>query len=380
MTIVGTRPEIIRLSRLVALLDRHSEHRFVHTGQNSDPRLNDVFFEDLKIRKPDVFLGVDNSTFGTSMAGTIGRIEVELREFAPDAVMILGDTNSAISAVVAERMHIPVYHMEAGNRSHDPNVPEELNRKMVDHVSTFNLAYNEHSRRNLLSEGINPRFLSVTGSPMREVLDFYRSDIAASKILDDMELGPGEFFLASFHRQENVDVPRRLETLVASLTLLSDKYKIPVVVSTHPRTRRRLEELGLHQDTSNLIFADPFGFLDYVKLQMSSKCVLSDSGTVSEESAILQFPAVSIRDSIERQEAIEVGSMVLTGLEWKGISLGVESTLGSIGFPALTPEGYESGEFSRRVLNFLLSTVHHWKEWKSLRQLGDLSSKVTYRS
>jgi len=370
MTIVGTRPEIIRLSRLVPELDRISDHRFVHTGQNSDSNLSDVFFRDLQIRKPDVFLGVDNSSFGSSMAGTIGRIEVELRMFSPDAVMILGDTNSAISAVVAERMHIPVYHMEAGNRSHDSNVPEELNRKMVDHVSTFNLAYNEHSRRNLLGEGINPRFLSVTGSPMREVLEFYDSAISASTILSDMGLKQGEYFLASFHRQENVDVSRRLKALVRSLEALSDEYQIPVVISTHPRTRRRLDELGLQSHSDNLVFVEPFGFLDYIKLQSKAKCVLSDSGTISEESAILEFPAVSIRDSIERQEAIEVGSMILAGLDTNGISLGVKRALESIGHPTLIPEGYGSSDFSRRVVNFVLSTVYHWKDWKSLRPLG----------
>lgn len=370
MTIVGTRPEIIRLSRLVPELDGISDHRFVHTGQNSDPKLTDVFFKDLKIRQPDIFLGVDNSSFGSSMAGTIGRIEVELRMFSPDAVLILGDTNSAISAVVAERMHIPVYHMEAGNRSHDSNVPEELNRKMVDHVSTFNLAYNEHSRRNLLAEGINPRFLSVTGSPMREVLEHYGADISSSTILGDMKLQQGEFFLASFHRQENVDVSQRLKTLVDSLDKVSHEYQIPVVISTHPRTRRRLDELGLHSHSANLIFAEPFGFLDYVKLQSSAKCVFSDSGTISEEAAILQFPAVSIRDSIERQEAIEVGSMILTGLSPEGISVGVKRALGSVGRPTLIPEGYGSADFSRRVVNFVLSTVYHWKDWKALRPLG----------
>lgn len=370
MTIVGTRPEIIRLSRLVPELDGICHHRLVHTGQNSDPKLNDVFFKDLRIRQPDAFLGVDNSSFGSAMAGTISRIEAELREFSPDAVMILGDTNSAISAVVAERMQIPVYHMEAGNRSHDSNVPEELNRKMVDHVSTFNLAYNEHSRRNLLAEGINPRFLSVTGSPMREVLDFYEPDISSSAILDDMKLQQNEFFLASFHRQENVDVSPRLGSLVKSLVRLSNDHDIPVVISTHPRTRRRLEETGLVEVSSNLIFAEPFGFFDYVKLQTSAKCVLSDSGTVSEESAILKFPAVSIRDSIERQEAIEVGSMILTGLDETGIGMGVERALRWKGHPTMVPEGYESRDFSRRVVNFVLSTVHNWKDWKSLRALG----------
>jgi UDP-N-acetylglucosamine 2-epimerase (non-hydrolysing) len=325
VTVVGTRPEIIRLSRVIPALDKNFNHILVHTGQNHDPMLSGIFFEELEIRRPDVYLDVDTSSLGSVLGQTLQKIEKVLLEHSPDAVLILGDTNSAISAIIAKRLHIPVYHMEAGNRSFDENVPEETNRRLVDHVSDFNLPYTEHARRNLLAEGIHPRRLMVSGSPMREVLDFYMPKIKASTILEKLELSPGKYFLVSAHRQENVDSKERLQNLVDSLKRVNEKWGIPVLVSTHPRTRRQLEAVLGYDKTEGIIFHEPFGFIDYNQLQMNAFCVLSDSGTISEESVILGFPAITIRDSMERPEALEFGGIVMTGLMANNIISGIKS-------------------------------------------------------
>jgi UDP-N-acetylglucosamine 2-epimerase (non-hydrolysing) len=367
VTIVGTRPEIIRLSRLIPKLDEYTDHIFVHTGQNSDPKLNEVFFEDLELRQPDYFLNVDTSSMGSVMGDTLKKAEEVFLKEKPDAVMILGDTNSAIAAVVAERMHIPVYHMEAGNRSFDNNVPEELNRKMVDHVASFNLPYNDYSMRNLLAEGIHPRFIQKTGSPIREIYEHYKGKIATSTAVADLGLSPGGYFLVSVHRQENVDLPERLEKVLDCLVAVREKWNMPVMVSTHPRTRVRLEALA-RKDLEGITFHEPFGYLDYNKLQLEAKCVISDSGTISEESAIAGFSAVSLRDSIERPEALESGSMILTGVEPEMLVRGIEmmnrSKVGSS-----CPQGYEVHDFSTRVLRFLISTVGKSNAWKGQREL-----------
>jgi len=365
VTIVGTRPEIIRLSRLIPKLDEYTDHIFVHTGQNSDPKLNEVFFEDLELRQPDYFLNVDTSSMGSVMGDTLKKAEEVFLEEKPDAVMILGDTNSAIAAVVAERMHIPVYHMEAGNRSFDNNVPEELNRKMVDHVASFNLPYNDYSMRNLLAEGIHPRFIQKTGSPIREIYEHYKDKIAKSTVVEDLGLTPRSYFLVSVHRQENVDLPERLEKVLDCLVAVREKWNMPVMVSTHPRTRVRLEALA-RKDLEGITFHEPFGYLDYNKLQLEAKCVISDSGTISEESAIAGFSAVSLRDSIERPEALESGSMILTGVDPAILlqAIEIETTLERT---AAVPEGYETFEFSSRVLKFLISTAGKHKNWKGLR-------------
>ncbi len=368
MTIVGTRPEIIRLSRLVPKLDKYTNHVFVHTGQNDDPQLNEVFFRDLDLRKPDYYLGVDTSSMGSTMGDTLKKSEELLVKEKPDAVMILGDTNSAIAAIVAERMHIPVYHMEAGNRSFDANVPEELNRKMVDHVSSFNLPYNEYSLRNLIAEGIKPRFICVTGSPVLEIYDHYKEKVSSSKVLNELGLKEQSYFLVSVHRQENVDQKSRLEEVIKCLKAIRDKWGLPVLVSTHPRTKRRLEEHGLEQ-VDGITFHAPFGYLDYNQLQLKAKCVISDSGTISEESAILGFPAVSLRDSIERPESLDAGSMILSGLDSDNLISAIELSTGEE-YVSRTPAGYNSGNFSDVVLKFLFSTAKKHKSWLGIRAVS----------
>ena len=366
LTIVGTRPEIIRLSRLIPKLDEYTDHVFVHTGQNSDPKLNDVFFADLELRQPDYYLNVDTSSMGSVMGDTIKKSEELFLKEKPDAVMILGDTNSAVAAIVAERMHIPVYHMEAGNRSFDANVPEELNRRMVDHVASFNLPYNDYSLRNLLAEGIHPRNTCLTGSPIKEIYEHYKGKIAKSNVLKELGLQKDGYFLVSVHRQENVDLPERLEAVVECLIAVRDKWGLPVLVSTHPRTKARLEKLGLLK-VEGLNFHEPFGYLDYNKLQMNARCVISDSGTISEESSILGFPAVTMRDSIERPEAIATGSIMLTGLLPRDVVASISLALDASASGAI-PAGYESDDFSIRVLKFLLSSHHRHGDWMGLRK------------
>jgi UDP-N-acetylglucosamine 2-epimerase (non-hydrolysing) len=374
ITVVGTRPEIIRLSRVIPLLDKHFNHIFVNTGQNKDPMLSKIFFDELGIRTPDLYLDVDTSTLGAALGDTLTKIEKVFLEHKPDAVLILGDTNSAISSVLAKRMHIPVYHMEAGNRSFDENVPEETNRRLVDHVSDFNLPYTEHARRNLLAEGLPPRRIMVSGSPMREVLDFYMSKIQASKILETLELEPQKYFLVSAHRQENVDSPERLKNLLETLKQVQENWGLPIMVSTHPRTRKQLESIPGYKEMKGVVFHEPFGFMDYNKLQLNAKCVLSDSGTISEESIILGFPAVTIRDSMERPEALESGGIVMTGLKANNVIAGIRSVTEDAGrskkSPGHLPVGYEVTDCSTRVVRFMLSTISRHHEWAGIRKLG----------
>ena len=375
VTVVGTRPEIIRLSRVIPLLDKHFNHIFVNTGQNKDPMLSKVFFDELEIRTPDLYPDVDTSTLGAVLGDTLAKIEKVFLEHQPDAVLILGDTNSAISAVLAKRMHIPVYHMEAGNRSFDENVPEETNRRLVDHVSDFNLPYTEHARRNLLAEGLPPRRIMVSGSPMREVLDSYMQKIQASNILATLDLEPQKYFLVSAHRQENVDSPERLKDLLETLKKVHETWGLPVMVSTHPRTRKQLESIPGYKETKGVVFHEPFGFVDYNKLQLNAKCVLSDSGTISEESIILGFPAVTIRDSMERPEALEFGGIVMTGLKTANVIAGIRSVTedgsSAKGTPSQAlPAGYEVTDCSTRVVRFMLSTISRHHEWAGIRKLG----------
>ena len=316
MTVVGTRPEIIRLSRVMAALDRYLEHVVVHTGQNYDYELNQVFFEDLEIRKPDHFL---NAATGGGACETVGRIIAEvdqvLEQVRPDALLILGDTNSSLAAYPAKRRKVPVFHMEAGNRCFDQRVPEEINRKIVDHISDINLPYSSIAREYLLREGLPPDRVIKTGSPMYEVLNHYQSKIAASDVLGRLGLDQGAYFVVSAHREENVDAPERLASLGGVLNQLATQYGKRVIMSTHPRTRKRLEEEAVELDPL-VELMKPLGFCDYVSLQMAAKAVLSDSGTITEESSILNFPALNIRDAHERPEGMEEGAVMMTGLDW----------------------------------------------------------------
>ena len=365
MTIVGTRPEIIRLACVIQRLDKTVEHILVHTGQNYDHSLNEVFFEDLGLRAPDHYLNVDTSSLGKVLGETLIKTEAVLTSEKPDAVLVLGDTNSCIAAVMAKRMRIPVYHMEAGNRCFDENVPEETNRRMVDHVADFNLVYTEHARRNLLAEGLHPRRILLTGSPMREVLEQYRNQIEASEVLETLGLESQKYFLVSAHREENVDSPQRLQMLVDCLTAVQEKWGLPVIVSTHPRTRKRLEVLGTDLAGTDVRWLEPFGFHDYNKLQLEAACVLSDSGTISEESSILGFPAVTLRDSIERPEALDAGAIIMTGLDAgnavEAVAVAME------GEDVSMPAGYEIADTSARAVKFILSTYTRHVQWAGLR-------------
>lgn len=370
MTIVGTRPELIRLSRVLHRLDETEsiDHVLVHTGQNYDFALNQVFFDELGLRAPDHMLGVDTSSLGTVLGGTLIAAERVMLEEQPDAVLVLGDTNSCIAALMARRLKIPVYHMEAGNRCFDLNVPEETNRRLVDHVSDFNLVYTEHARRNLLAEGLHPRRIMKTGSPMREVLNHYRPHIDASSIHRQLGLTPGQYFLVSAHREENVDSPERLRMLLDSLQALHDTYKIPVYVSTHPRTRRRLDLLPQYTQTDGLVFGEPLGFFDYNKLQLDARCCTSDSGTIAEEASILGFRAITIRDSIERPEALDAGSVIMTGLDTSNVLEAVAFLTSPDSEAAYVPEDYTINNTSDRTVKFILSTAARHHAWAGIRR------------
>lgn len=372
MTILGTRPEIIRLSRVMALLDQHVDHCLVHTGQNSDYELNDVFFEDLNVRQPNHFLNVSRNSLGRILGEVLMKSEEVLVQEKPDAVLILGDTNSAFAGIIARRMKIPLYHMEAGNRCFDFNVPEEINRRIIDHISDFNLVYTEHARRNLLAEGVHPRKVYLTGSPMREVLDANRAGIEASDILERLELAPGGYLLVSLHRAENVDTKSSLEQLLTVLNSLCERFDRPLIVSTHPRTRHRLEAVEpsvRDQVDSRVRFLQPFGYHDYVRLQCDAFCTVSDSGTISEESSILGFPAVTTRTAMERPEAMDSGHIVLTGLD-------VDTVLESVEFVSQNQQHsrqqpiaaeYQVTNTSHRVLKLILGTSKLGRLWDGIR-------------
>jgi UDP-N-acetylglucosamine 2-epimerase len=323
MTVVGTRPEIIRLSRVMAQLDQYCEHTIVHTGQNYDYELNEVFFNDLGIRKPDLFLGAAGKTAAETIGKIIMSVDDALEKYQPEALLILGDTNSCLAAISAKRRKIPVFHMEAGNRCFDFRVPEEINRKIVDHTSDINLTYSEIAREYLLREGFPADQIIKTGSPMKEVLDYYKSGIDASEVVSKLGLVKNNYFVVSSHREENVDSERNLINLITSLNLLAEYFKKPIIFSTHPRTRKKLEALSL--ETNPIIqFCKPFGFLDYVKLQCEAACTLSDSGTITEESSILNFPALNLREVHERPEGFEEGAVMMVGNNFDRIIQGLD--------------------------------------------------------
>lgn len=356
MTILGTRPEIIRLSRVIARLERTNtiKHVLVHTGQNYDYELNQVFFDDLGLPKPTHFLECDTSSIGRLYGDVLVKTEAVIETEQPDAVLILGDTNSAIAAIIARRMHVPVFHMEAGNRSFDWRVPEETNRRIVDHIADVNLVYTEHARANLLREGQHPQRVYLTGSPMYEVLQHYRPQIDASDVLEREGLVPGSFLLVSLHREENVDDEGRLSQLIEGLAQIAEQRDLKIVMSTHPRTRKRLDEFGLLEtDRDRFRLSKPFGFHDYNKLQMSAACVISDSGTIAEEASILGFAAVTPRDWIERPEALDSGVLIMTGLEPQVILRGIDYAIEN-GPPASIPADYQVENCSDRVVRLLL--------------------------
>lgn len=322
MTIVGTRPEIIRLSRTIAALDKFCDHCLVHTGQNYDHQLNDIFFEELQIRKPDIFLEVAGASAAETIGQVIAQIDSVLNNTKPEAVLILGDTNSALAAVAAKRRKIPVFHMEAGNRCFDQRVPEEINRRIVDHIADINLTYSSIAREYLLREGLPPDQIIKTGSPMYEVLNHYSPQIDSSDVLKRLNLHAKQYFLFSAHREENIDVERQFEKLVAILNSLAEEHGLPIIVSTHPRTQKRVNGVGAKVHPMVRLMK-PLGFFDYVHLQMHSKAVLSDSGTITEESSILNFPALNIRETHERPEGMEEAAVIMVGLELERIRQGL---------------------------------------------------------
>lgn len=322
MTVVGTRPEIIRLARVMAKLDSHCEHVLVHTGQNYDYELNEIFFKDLGIRKPDYFLNAAGSTGTETIGNVIIAVDRVLAEVQPEAVLVLGDTNSCMAVLPAKRRKIPTFHMEAGNRCFDMRVPEEINRRIVDHTADINLAYSTIARDYLLAEGLPPDRVIKTGSPMFEVLNYYREGIEASDVLERLNLTPHQFFVVSAHREENIDSEKNFLKLVDVLNTVATQYDLPVIVSTHPRTQKRVDAMGVKFHT-NVHLLKPLGFKDYNKLQLCARFVLSDSGTINEESSILNFPALNLREAHERPEAMEEAAVMMVGLEVERVLQGL---------------------------------------------------------
>jgi len=368
----------------MALLDEHVKHVIAHTGQNYDYELNEIFFKDLGLRKPDHFLNVDVSSLEASVGDIMKKSGELLRTEKPDAILVLGDTNSCLAAYMAKRMHIPIFHMEAGNRCFDFNVPEEINRRIVDHLSDFNLVYTEHARRHLLSEGLPHRRIYLTGSPMFEVLNYYKPKIDSSPILtvlnNSLKTEPGSlntlrpplsaqrYFIVSAHREENVDNPENLDKILSVLNVLAEKYKLPVIVSTHPRTRKRIEQIKGRKTDKLIHFLKPFGFTDYVHLQMNALCTISDSGTISEESAILGFPAISLRNSMERPEAQDSGTIILTGFDPDVVLASIDLAIKEHekGHSGLIPVDYHVPDTSWRVLKLIQGLAKLSNKWHGI--------------
>lgn len=362
MTIVGTRPELIKMSRVIAEFDQHTQHILVHTGQNYDFELNQVFFDDLGIRKPDYFL----EAVGENAAQTIGRIiekaDEVMAKVQPDALMLYGDTNSCLAVIAAKRLKIPVFHMEAGNRCFDQRVPEELNRKILDHLSDINLVLTEHARRYLIAEGIRPETIIKTGSHMREVLDYYMPKIHQSNVLQRMSLEANKFFIVSAHREENIDSPENMLNMIETLNALAEVYNYPVIVSTHPRTQKRLDTMELGSLNPHIQFLKPFGFCDYIKLQMEALCVVSDSGTITEEASLLNLPAITIRNAHERPEGMDVGTLIMSGLKKARVLDAVRIIIAQHDKTRRVMQSvqdYEAGPVSKQLLRIVLSYVDY---------------------
>jgi len=358
MTIVGTRPEIIKLSRVMAELEEHLDHVIVHTGQNYDYELNEIFFKELGIRKPDYFLDSVGKTLAATIGNIIAKADEVMEKEKPDCILLYGDTNSCLSVMPAKRRKIPVFHMEAGNRSFDQRVPEELNRKVVDHLSDINMTLTEHARRYLLSEGIRPETVIKTGSPMKEVLTHYMPKIMKSEVLKRLKLKENAYFVVSTHREENIDSPENFKNLLGSLNALAKKYSMPVIVSTHPRTRKKLEELGMKGLDKRISFLKPLGFYDYVKLQLNAFCVVSDSGTITEESTILNVPAVTIRQAHERPEGMDEGTLIMCGLKTERVLESVAVVVKQHSYAERRfrlVQDYDTDNVSKKVLRIILS-------------------------
>lgn len=347
MTVLGTRPELIKMSSIIKKLDKHVDHVFVHTGQNYAYELNEIFYTDLDLRKPDYFLEVAGGTLGETIANVIKKTEEVILKEKPDAVVILGDTNSALGAIIAKRMKIPLFHLEAGNRCFDQNVPEEINRMIMDHISDVNMVYTENSRRYLLDEGVAKDRIFIMGSPMKEVITGVMLRIDESTVLYKLSLEKNKYFLVSIHRDENTEIKKNLDELFVTLNAIAEKYKLPIIVTTHPRLRKKLEG---RQVNSLVKFLEPFGFIDYLKLQENAKCVISDSGTIAEESSILGFSAITIRNAIERPEAVDVGSLLMTGVDSENILRCIDIVTPSTTIPA----DYDIDNCSERVLKVIL--------------------------
>ena len=374
MTIVGTRPEIIKLSRVIAELEKHTEHILVHTGQNYDYELNEIFFKDLKVKKPDYFLNSIGDTTATTIANIISKSDKLISEIKPDAVLLYGDTNSCLSVISAKKQQVPIFHMEAGNRSFDQRVPEELNRKIVDHLSDINMPLTEQARDYLISEGIRPETIIKTGSCMKEILSYYKSEISSSKVLKQLKLSEKQFFVVSAHREENVDYKDNLLDLIKSLNEVAEKYKLPVIVSTHPRTQNRIDQLDKKIEINPLVkYLKPVGFFDYIKLQQSAFCVISDSGTITEESSILSFPAIMIRKAHERPEGMDEGTLIMSGLKSERIieSIEVVTKQHKIMSPQIIKD-YDVENVSIKVTRIILSYIDFvnrtvWKKGEAIR-------------
>tara|TARA_B100000965_G_C19597744_1_gene760999 strand:- start:734 stop:1885 length:1152 start_codon:yes stop_codon:yes gene_type:complete len=364
MTIVGTRPELIKMSRIIAEFEKHSNHILVHSGQNYDYELNEIFFKELGLKKPDYFLNAVGKNVAESIGQIISKSDDVFQKENPDAVVIYGDTNSGLSVIPAKRRKIPIFHLEAGNRSFDQRVPEEINRKIIDHLSDINLPLTEHARDYLIQEGLAPEKTIKIGGTMKEVLRFYKANIDECNPLKKMKLNSKEFFLISAHREENVDSTERLSLLLKSLNIISKKYKHPVIVSTHPRTKARLKKLLKTSKISldsNIKFMKPFGLFDYIKLQMMAKCVLSDSGTITEEASLLNFPAVTIRQSHERPEGMDSGVLIMSGLDPDRVVQSIDITIKQHKSRKFHPkvEDYEKEEVSQKVLKIVVSYIDY---------------------
>tara|TARA_B100000953_G_scaffold156032_1_gene129112 strand:- start:734 stop:1849 length:1116 start_codon:yes stop_codon:yes gene_type:complete len=355
ITVIGTRPEIIKLSMVMKRLDEYVNHKIIHTGQNYDYELNEIFFNDLNVRKPDYFLDSAGSTLSKTIANIIEKTDKIFEKEKPDALLVLGDTNSALSTIMAKRRKIPIFHMEAGNRCFDLRVPEEINRKIVDHISDINMPYSEQAKQNLINEGIHPAQIVKTGSPQKEILDYYEKSIKRSKILSELKLSKNKYFLASIHREENVDSPEKLEKIVASFNSITNHFKHKIILSLHPRTKIRIKEQKI-KFGKNIVDIKAMGFFDYVWLQQNAYCVISDSGTIFEESSILGFPGITIRDAHERPEAMDEGTVIMTSLEEKDLltSIKVSVSQNKLNQPC-TPSDYNVKQVSWKVLKTILS-------------------------